>query len=447
MIIQNCNFERWAENHSDKHKDRIFRELYPYAIFSKINFSEENLGIEQKIEFNGIEYYSIIKKIELQKNNKYRTLFILSAKPKSNTQSWKNRIWDERFQIVYSQNFEFITVFTKNEDPSKDYIKRFYKGNFQKLVSNRSIPLSALLFRTLISTLSEDLFDNGDYYQEFEIIKDGYRTLPITRQKEFKIKQTNYFSPIFSQGRKLWICLSFNEEKAHRIGFFNANQCDQLYVIFCNPTYKKHHRCKYPKVHIISIYEFVAIQSEQIEQNYIKQIRFLQNHLNEQKEYSEQELLKEINNPKLDNYEIYKSELMEALAIMKIIPNSEYQLFHYLTSMNLLNAWIGRNKKEKKNKLFSEMYFFKSYLAKVIEKLISENNFGAKIYLEKNLAMIELNSFNFSFHHIKMSSEMIEYMVSNKNQKIEWSKQRLQPISSLLFKYSKERKKSVANSV
>ena len=98
---------------------------------------------------------------------------------------------------------------------------------------------------------------------------------------------------------------------------------------------------------------------------------------------------------------------MEALAIMKVIPNSEYQLFHYLTSMNLLNAWIGKNKKEKKDKLFSDMYFFKSYLAKTIEKLISKNNFGAKIYLEKNLAMIELNNFQFSFHHIKMNNKLI----------------------------------------
>src|SRR5690606_8811833 len=119
--------------------------------------------------------------------------------------------------IVYSQNFEFITVFTKNEDPSKDYIKRFYKGNFQKLVANKSIPLSALLFRTLTSTLSEDLFGNGDYYKEFELKKDGHRKLPLKQFKEFKIKQNNFYSPIFSQGRKLWICLSFNEEKAHRI--------------------------------------------------------------------------------------------------------------------------------------------------------------------------------------------------------------------------------------
>ena len=400
MNIRDCNFEKWAENHSYDHKDRIFRELYPYSIFSKINFSEELLGEEQRIHFNGIDYYALIQKIELQESGRFRTLFKLYTSPTSNTKAWKNRNWNDKFQIVYSQSYSFITVFTKNEDPSKDIIKRFYKGRFQKIVANKSIPISDLIFRTLISTLSEDIFRKGIFYEEFQLLKDGYRKLP--KFKEFKIKQSNFFSPIFSQGRKLWVCHSFNEEKAHRIGFYNANQCDELYVVYCNPTYTRHHRCKYPNVHIVSIYEFVANNSEELEQKYIKQIRFLQNHLNEQEEYSGQELLQEINDPKSDYYEIYKSELMEALSIMRIIPKSNKQLFHYLTAMNLLNAWIGRAKKEKKNKLFSDMYFFKSYLCKTMEELIENERFGAKIYLEQELAIIELNGFQFSFQHLSM---------------------------------------------
>lgn len=445
MKIRKCNFERWAENHSAEHKDRVFRELYPYSVISQIDFSKELVNKEQKIYFNYVEYYCVITKIELQENGRYRTLFRLTANPKSNSQTWKNRNWDDRFQIVYSKNYEFITVFTKSEDPSKDFIKRFYKGNFQKITNNKSIPLSNLLFRTLVSTLSEDIFGQGDFYKEFQLLKNGHRKLP--NFKEFPIKQRNFFSPIYSQGRKLWVCLSFNEEKAHRIGFYNANQCDELFVIYCNPTYTKHHRCKYPNVHIVSIFEFVAKQSEEIELNNLKQIRFLQNHLNEQEIFSECELLEQIRNPKEENYEIYKSELMEALAIMKIIPNSEYELFHYLTSMNLLNAWIGRSKKEKKKKLFSDMYFFKSYLSNTLEKLLNNEKFGAEIYLEPNLAMIELNGFQFSFHNIKMNDRLNEYMNSEHNKRIKWSGKRLQPISPLLFRYSKQRKKPVASNV
>ena len=67
---------------------------------------------------------------------------------------------------------------------------------------------------------------------------------------------------------------------------------------------------------------------------------------------------------------------------------------------------LEETKKEKKIKLFSEMYFFKSYLIKTIESLIETNNFGAEIYLEPNLVIIQINGFQFSFHHIKMSESI-----------------------------------------
>lgn len=437
MRIKNCHFEKWSENHSDIHKDRKFRQLYPFAIFSQINFDKLNIGIEQIIQFNDLEYKCLISKIENTESNRLRATFTLVSNPKSNTQSWKKRFWDETFQIIYSKNYDFITVFTKKEDPSKDYIKRFYKGNFKKITKNRSIPLSDLLFKTLITTLSEDLFGKGDYYKEYKLLKNGYRKLENIN-KEFKIKPNNFFSPIYSNARKLWVCHSFNEEKAHRIAFYNANQCNELYVVYCNPTYTRHHRCKYSNVHIVSIYEFVLINSEEITMNNFKQIRFLQNHLNEQKEYSNNELINEINDPKSENYEIYKSELMEALAIMKITPNSNYQLFYYLSAMNLLNAWIEEKKKEKKEKLFSNMYFFKTYLSKTLENLISGNNFGAKIYLKPEIVIIELNNFQFSFHHIKMSKKLNDFMNSKLNIKIDWKRKRLKPISSLLFRYSQQ---------
>ena len=436
MRINNCHFEKWCENHSDEHKDRKLRQLYPFPVLSRINFDQLKIGIEQIIYFNNVKYKCLISKIENKKNDRFRATLILTTITKSNTHTWKNRFWDETFQVIYSKNYDFITVFTKKEDPSKDFIKRFYKGNFEKITKNKSIPISDLLFKTLITTLSEDLFGKGDYYNEFKLLKDGYRK--ITNIQGFKIKPSNFFSPIYSKARKLWVCHSFNEEKAHRIAFYNANQCDELYVVYCNPTYTKHHRCKYPNVHIVSIYEFAIKNSEEITMTNLKQIRFLQNHLNEQKEYSNNELINEINEPKSESYEIYKSELMEALAIMKIIPNSNYQLFHYLCSMNLLNAWIGERKKEKKDKLFSNMYFFKTYLSKTLENLISENNFGAKIYLTQNIVIIELNDFQFSFHHIKMSKKLNDFMNSKLNIKIDWKGKRLKPISSLLFRYSKQ---------
>tara|TARA_B100000700_G_C14333492_1_gene529312 strand:- start:136 stop:399 length:264 start_codon:yes stop_codon:yes gene_type:complete len=86
MKLINCDFDTWVKNHSPEHQDRMYRELYPYKVFQKIDFSDNKLNTEQKIEFNSIKYFAEIQKIELQENNKYRTLFELGTTPTSNTQ-------------------------------------------------------------------------------------------------------------------------------------------------------------------------------------------------------------------------------------------------------------------------------------------------------------------------------------------------------------------------
>lgn len=438
MNLKNCNFDTWSKNHSPEHKDKIFRELYPYNVFSRIDFSEKLINSEQRILFNHATYFAELQKIELQENDRYRTTFKLSTTSKSKTQAWKKRSWDERFQIVYTKNLDFITVFTKSEDSSKDYLKRFYKGNFQKITENRSLPISDLLFRTFVSTLCEDLFGDGNYYEEFKLLKEGYRKLP--QHEQFHLKDKNFFSPIYSQERKLWVCHSFNEEKAHRIALYNGNQCDELYVIYCNPTYTRHHRCNYPNVHVLSLFEFVYRNSKKIYGEFEKQIRFLQNHMHSQEEYSEESLLDEIKQPIKGNYEIFKSELMEALSIMKISPKNDIDLFHYLSSMNLLNSWINQNKKKKDSseELYRDMYSFKTYLGDAVTEIIKNGKLGSKIYLEQNLIIIEHHNFQFSFHNIPLSQFLKRYISSKENVEIKWSGKRLQPISPLIFRYSKE---------
>lgn len=444
MNLTNCDFETWALNHSIEHKDRIYRELYPYKVFQRIDFSNEKQKEEQVIDFNNVKYFAEIQKIELQENNRYRTTFELNTEPKSSRQKWLKRSWNEKFQIVYTEDFKFITVFTKKEDSSKDYLKRFFKGNFDKIIANKSIPISDLLFRTLVFTLSEDLFGDGNHYKDFPYLSKGI--IELEEHPQFKRKKRNYFAPIYSKNRDIWVCHSFNEEKAHRIGFYNANQAKKLFVVYCNPTYTKHHRCKYENVKVVSIFEFVFMNSKKLYGIYDRQIGLLQNHLNTEEKYSVSELVEEINSPKSNMYEIYKSELMEALGIMKIKPENNVDLFHYMSAMNLLNAWINRNKrkKDKKERLYRDMYYFKSYLSNTITHLLEKHSLGAKIYLEPDLATVEMADYQFSFHHLPMTEVMTEYLQSEKNIKIEWKGKRLQPIASLIFRYAKELNKKAS---
>jgi len=440
MKLKDLNFHQWLKNHSPDHNDIWCRELYPFNIFKLIDFDISCINKEQKIDTNGILYYVTVTKIELQDNGRYRTLFDISTFPKSKTQEWKQRKWNTTFQIVYSQKFEFITIFSKKEDPSKDYVVRFMKGNFEKINNEKSIPISVLLMRTLILHIVEEAYPNGKHNQEFEFTREGINETP--EHPQFPRKEINHFTPIYSVGRDLWVCYSFTEEKAHRIAFFNGNQCHKLIVVYCNPTYTRHHRYKYEGTEIISIYELSEIVSSEVRKKYEKQIQFLQNHLNLSENINSQQLLSEINEPKKEEYEIHKSDLMEAFGTMKILPKNETDFFHSLCCINLINAYLSRQRQDKyqldkDNKLFRNMYSFKTYLSEILTERINVKNFSTPIYIEKDLIMLEINGFQFSFHNVPLNDTLKAFSKSADNVFFEWSGKRLQPIAPLLLKYSR----------
>lgn len=354
MKIHNVTFETWEKNHDHSHKDKWFRELYPFNVIQKIDFSEEKIDIVQTIDFSRVKYYITIKKIEFQENERYKSTFEISTKAQSKNQEWKNRKWNNAFQIIYSQEYEFITIFTKKEDPSKKIVEHFMEGKFDKIIDCRSIPISELLIRTLILHISEDSFENGKHREIFKITKEGVRE--VNAHPDFRLRKfDSLFAPIYSLERKVWVCYAFQEEKAHRLGFYFANQCEKLYVIYCNPTYTKHHRCNIENTFIISLYDFANINIECTSKKYERQIRFIQNHLNKPEEQNSDELLIEINNPKKDKYEIKKSELMEAYAFLKITPKNNEDFFHSLCCFNLINAFLSEKlesnikRRQKKN--------------------------------------------------------------------------------------------------
>lgn len=443
MKIKNLNFQTWCKNHDDKHDAKWCREVYPWAVFNEINYDEQCIGINQEISLNGLVYSAKIIDTELQDNGRFKSTFELQTNPKSERKKWKERSWNNAFQIVYSQDGEFITVFTKKEDPSKDLVSKFMKGNFKRIVENKSIPISELLFKSLISYIVEEHYENAAYSQKFEMLPHGVRELQ--EHYQFKNKKMKFY-PLFSVGRELWITYSFNEEKAHRIAFYMANQCNHLIVVYCNPTYTRHHRCTYKDTEVISLYEFINKVSPIIRTKFEKQVKFLKNHLNIHTEYSAGLLLEEIKNPSISEYEILKSDIMEALSVMKIDVANAYDAFYFFAAMNLMNAWLNRKKKSemlmrKEEKLFNNMYFFKTYVQKAITDLIINNITDVKMCFEKDLVIVEIFEFQFSFHNIPSNQIISEYIESNKNRLIEWSGKRLQPIAPLILNYARIIKK------
>lgn len=438
MYLKNLNFTQWCKNHLSDHKDKWYRELYPFHIFQKTKFHTKYTGVEQKIILNGISYFINIKNIRLQDNGKYISTFSVTTYPHSKAQEWKKRKWNTLFQIVYSNNYDFITVFTKNDDPSKDLINRFMKGNFLKIYENKSIPISELLIRTLILHIAEEAFCGGIHHQTFSHIPEGFRNLNLHPQF---LKNKFEFSPLYSVDRELWVCYAFNEEKAHRVAFHVANQCKNLLVVFCNPTYTKHHRCTFSQTKVISLYEFSNMVSSDVRKKYEPQIRFLQNHLNYEEKIIVDNLIDEINNPTKDTYEIKKSELMEALGVMKIIPINDIDFFQSLAAVNLINAFISRCKSnEKENKLFKNMYFFKTYLSNILSERINNPEVSKPIFITEHLIIVELFDFQFSFHHVPLNEVLLEFSRSDRNIEIIWTGKRLQPIAPLILQYARSLK-------
>lgn len=441
MKLKRCNYKTWLVNHEDGHKDKIFRSLYPYGIFSEIDFDPLFVNKVQEIVLNDSRYLIVIQKIEFQENGRYRATFSLQSEHNSSFTKWRFRNWKENFQIIYESDFNFITVYSKNEDSSKKYLKEFYRNKFNKIVQDRSLPIFELLFKSLVLQLSLNIFSEGDYEKEFQVLDSPIKRLKIPKSFRKGSKKKQHVYPVFSIDRDVWVFSAINEEDAHKIAFFNCEQCITLYVVYCFPVYNKHFRCKYNNVNVVSLFEFLNRTTKQFIGTYTSQIRLIQNNLNEIP-YYDKILLKDILELDENNteYEINEYEIIESLSIMKVMPSNNKELFLYISAINLINSWINRVHKSnaKNKKMISNMNFFRHYLSDVFSNIIHNDLItDYQLYIHNKYSIIEIMGFQFSFSGIPLNDSLRAYISSSRNKTINWKGKKLQPISSPLYKYAK----------
>lgn len=120
--------------------------------------------------------------------------------------------------------------------------------------------------------------------------------------------------------------------------------------------------------------------------------------------------------------------------------------FHSLTAVNLINAFLSQQRKNKslntkETNLFRIMYYFKTYLSEILSLRIEEKNFSIPFFIKDDLIIVELFGFQFSFHNIPYNDTLIKYKTSLNNKEIIWCGKRLQPISPLLLYYSRDIRK------
>jgi len=431
MQVISINFETWLQNHNKK-KDEVkwFREVYPWGVFQKLSYNTSEIGISQSIKTSEGIYAATVLRRE-PGNTKERVVYIihLLSDPKSKNEEWQQRKWDHVFWLITEKNGRFVTLYAKGTDPSETLVKHFFNSRFSEVESVRSLSLSSLLFRSLVSYIAYDSSDGIERYKSF----DDYE-------------------PFLSTGKELWINCIFTEEKAHRLGLRIADNAKQHIIVYCHPTLSKHQRCKQNNVRIVSLSAFLDLQSDDVLERYIDQVRFLINHLNLEGESSEpisleaiRQKAKQRENSKLCD-DIHTSHVREAKGGIDISsPKTPEQVAYVCACANLLNASLNRNRKSYIGslRLDNKVYKFKEDFSQTIDSLIQHPVQGVEIYIDsqEDYTRIKVLGLQFSFKHIKRTEATRKYLNSSDNKPQEFSGFRLQLVAPIVLSWARQQLK------
>ena len=443
MKIRNINFNTWCANHPPDHDAIWCRALYPWDVFSAIDYDRDNVGLTQKVEANQVEYSMTIRNIYIGQKNRLNYMIELKSNSSSKTAEWENISWDSQFHLVASYDGDFITLFTEKKDPAKSLLGSFMGSDFPKVEAKRCLPYSGLLFRTLVWHRAEELFSSQKITDPFEWIPDGFRKL--TPHPKFP-QLARSITPLWANGRTLWVTSAWTEEKAHRFALYNANQCDELVVVYCHPTFSSHHRCSYPKTKITSLLNFVSGNQDGKRSVYHRQAKFLIQNLRIHDIQTKKQPLdsscyaSEIK--KLDDEKTFTipiSLLREAKSGMEFEVATSQDAAYFFSCANLLNAALtGRyGIGSIPRSLPKEVYSFKAQVGRVVEYLIKYPIDGIEIYFDDRLLYVTIDGIQFSFHAIPRTPPIRNFIASKRNRKQCWSGIRLQPISPLVMDWGR----------
>jgi len=442
MRISDISFETWCRNHSETHNAKWCRELYPWPVFASLEYGSEYVGQLQRVEINGLRYTARLTDSFVGKNGRFNLLLHLKTEAIIRQAEWEERQWDDLFHLVASDDGRFITLYTERDDPSKSIVASFMRGNFDHVEAIRSKPISALLFRTLVSYRAEELFGALDHYKFYEWVKDGVLHVPSHPQHK---PRPRTIAPLRSLGRDLWITYAFKEEKAHRLALYNATQCNKLIVVYCHPTFTRHHRCTYLNTEIVSLSALAQYGAPKRKSQYLSHVRVLMNHLRYSQlpivGASSRELLERIRDGYNDPpHVILTSYLREAKAGLEFNVTDVGEAAYFFACSNLLNAALTRRygNSTEVRLLSKDVYSFKQRVGQVVAALVHRPIEGVNIYFAPDgITYVDVLGVQFSFHAIPRTPRIREFIASPVNMYQEWSGRRLQPIAPLVLDWGR----------
>jgi len=431
MKIRSVSFASWCANHADDHAAASFRELYPWEVFGQLDYSSDVTNVAQYVQQGAESFVATVRDEFTGKNGRPNFLVHLKSTAAGRSR-WEHRHWDDLFQLVATESGDFITLFTKKDDPSKVALRRFMGGSLASLEQSRSLPLSGLLFRSLIAYAAEDIFG-------------PLKSASATRRKgDAAASDAFRFEPFLARANDVWILYSFTEEKAHRLGLRHAGAARSIVVIYCHPTFTKHHRCQDVSVRVLSLSEFLNLGSAAVRAKYLGQARFLINHLKTGDEAdligSEADLHERLLRGKATRGEIFTSELREAKAGLGWLISTVGEAAYVLACANLLNAALNRNLHLYSGALRLEknVYSFKAQLSRVVEQVVDLETDEVEVYVPgEGLTYARVRGVQFSFHAVPGSARMDAYASTDRNRPQTWSGLRLQPMAPAVLAWAR----------
>lgn len=436
MQMLSISFDTWLANHEEDHDAKWCRELYPWEVFAALDYSQTAIGTPQDIQSSSGRFTAKVQHCFIGNNGRTNFLIHLKSEALSPSQRWRNRQWDEVFQVVATPDGDFITLFTKEQDPSKGLLRKFMAGGLEQIEAERSVPISGMLFRSLISYVARDIF--GSLKLSSTLGTCQARGRPTVGD------QIQEAQPFLRSGNDFWIMYGFTEEKAHRIAIANSANCKKLLVVYCHPTFTKHHRCAAINANVISLSELLGMGSAAVRARYLPQLRFLMNHLHFDETISESstelELRTRILSGAEGRIEIKTSELREAKAGLDRAIVTKGDAAYVLACANLLNAALNRKLRLYKGtqELEKDVYSFKAHLSRCLEDLIRNTPDSTELYLSsEDLILVRINGIQLSFHAVPRTVALREYALSSRNFPQAWSGARLQPIAPLILSWAR----------
>jgi hypothetical protein len=439
MRIHSVSFETWLANHPPDHGARWCRELYPWGAFEKLDYAPAARNVIQPVAVGTERFLATVTDSFLGANGRWNFMIQLKSDARTVSEQWQHRQWNDVFQLVAAPDGTFVTLFTKKTDPSKELLRRFMAGGLERVEQSRCLPLSGMLFRSLISYAAEDIFGNlaSNVNVVFTRRTDSFSpSKPIDRRASFE--------PFLSQGSNLWISYSYTEEKAHRLALTLAGACRRLVVVYCQPTFTKHHRCSDLTAQIVSLSEFLGMGSWSVRVRYLPQVRFLLNNLQLRDDPGllspEADLRARILGGNEREIEITTSNLREAKAGLGRVIATKGDAAYVLACANLLNAALNKKLRLYRGaqRLEKEVYSFKAHLCKSLEQIAEHAPQGTDMHVAPDdLILVRVNGIQFSFHAIPRTPSLRAYAALERNGLQEWSGIRLQPVASLVLAWAR----------